>query len=108
MAEWLRPADCEILTIRLRGSTTSTHILSPKKVHIARRVGFNHVQFYMAGSKADILGQDGRVVMASRLCEVLMLSCGIEYQVAHLVSEKKVNMARRVGFNHVCDSIWLA
>ena len=36
-------------------------------------------------------GQDGRVVKASFLCEMLMLSRGINYQVAHLVSTQEVH-----------------
>ena len=46
------------------------------------------------------------MVTVSRLCEVLTIKLrGINYQVAHLVS-KKDHIVRRVGFNHVRDSIW--
>ena len=61
MAEWLRPADCEILTFGCVGSITRPHILSSKKDHIVRRVGFNHVRdsIYMAPASADILKRAG-------------------------------------------------
>ena len=34
MAEWLRPADCEVLTIKLRGiNYQAVHLVSTQKVH---------------------------------------------------------------------------
>ena len=44
MAEWLRPAVCEVLTIKLRGINYQFAHLVFEKVNIARRVGFNHVR----------------------------------------------------------------
>jgi hypothetical protein len=44
MAEWLKLADCEILTIKLRGINYQHVHLVFKKVHMARHVGFNHVR----------------------------------------------------------------
>ena len=42
MAEWLRPADCEVLTIKLLGINYQVAHLVFKKNHIVRRVGFKH------------------------------------------------------------------
>ena len=44
MAEWLRPADCEVLTIKLRGINYQVAHLVSEKDHTVRRVGFNHVR----------------------------------------------------------------
>ena len=44
MAEWLRLADCEVLTIKLRGINYQAAHLVSEKDHMVRRVGFNHVR----------------------------------------------------------------
>ena len=70
MAEWLRPADCEVLTIKLRGiNYQAVHLVFQKIPYGTSRWFQSRPRFYMAGSKADILkgGQDGRVVKASGL-----------------------------------------
>ena len=69
MAEWLRPADCEILTIKLRGINYQyAHLVSEKSPYGTSRWFQSRPRFYMAGSIADILwGQDGRVVKACGL-----------------------------------------
>ena len=53
-------------------------------------------------------GQDGRVVKTSRHCEVLMLSRGIDYQVAHLVSTQKVYRLGGWCLSHVPSLLWQA
>jgi hypothetical protein len=108
MAEWLKPTDCEVLTIKLRGSTSRSHILSPKKDHIARRVGFNHVRdsIWRRHQPICFLGRRMAEWLQPADCKVIMFNWrGINYQVTHFVS-KKHYIARRVGFNHVRDSIW--
>ena len=69
MAEWLRLADCAILTIKLRGINCQFAHLVSEKVHMARRVGFNHVRdsIWLAPKPIFYRGHDGREVKASRL-----------------------------------------
>jgi hypothetical protein len=69
MAEWLRPADCEILTIRLRGINYQfAHLVSEKSPYGTLRWFQSRPRFYMAGSKRRYFeGQDGRVVKTSGL-----------------------------------------
>ena len=95
MAEWLRPAvsgrDSQLSCV---GSNTRLHILSPQKDHIVRRDGFNHVRGSIWRRHLPIFfrGQDGLVVKASRLCEVLTIKLrGFNYQFVHLVSTQKVH-----------------
>ena len=57
MAEWLRPADCEILTIKLRGINYQfAHLVFEESPYRTSRWFQSRPRFYMAGSKADILG----------------------------------------------------
>ena len=69
MAEWLRPADCEILTIKLRGINYQfAHLVFEKSPYSTSRWFQSRPRFYMAPASADILrGQDGRVVKATGL-----------------------------------------
>ena len=70
MAEWLRPADSEILTIKLRGINYQyAHLVFEKSSYSTSRWFQSRPRFYMSGSIADIFtrGQDGRVVKASGL-----------------------------------------
>ena len=110
MAEWLWPADFEVLTIKLRGINNQVaHLVSEKRPYSTSRWFQSRPQFYMAGSKADIFGGRMAEWLRPAVCEILTIKLrGINYQFAHLVFKKKVHMARRVGFNHVRDSIWLA
>ena len=65
MAEWLRPADCEVLMIKLRGiNYQAAHLVSEKKTiwHVAL-VSITSAILYGAGiCRYLIRGQDGRVV----------------------------------------------
>ena len=62
MAEWLRPADCEVLTIKLRGFNYHfVHLVSEKSSYGTSRWFQSRPRFYMAGSKADISTQGNRV-----------------------------------------------
>ena len=55
MAEWLTPADCEVLTIKLRGINYQfAHLVSEKSPYGTSRWFQSRPRFYMAGSKADI------------------------------------------------------
>ena len=70
MAEWLRPADCEVLTIKLSGINYQfAHLVSEKSPYGTSRWFQSRPPFYMATASADIYsrGQDGRVVKASGL-----------------------------------------
>jgi len=50
MAEWLRPADCEILTIKLRGIDYQyAHLVSEKSPYGTSRWFQSRPRFYMAG-----------------------------------------------------------
>ena len=50
MAEWLRPADCEILTIKLRGINYQyAHLVSEKSPYGTSRWFQSRPRFYMAG-----------------------------------------------------------
>ena len=91
MAKWLRPADCEILTIKLRGINYQfAHLVSEKSPYGTSRWFQSRPRFYMAGSKADIFGGRMAEWLRSADCEVLVVKLrGINYQVAHLVSKKK-------------------
>ena len=60
MAEWLRPADYEILTIKLRGINYQlAHLVSKRSTYSASRWFQSRPRFYMAGSKADIYKGSG-------------------------------------------------
>ena len=69
MAEWLRPADCEVLTIKLRGINYQfVHLVLQKSPYGTSRWIQSRPRFYIAPASADIFwGQDGRVVKASGL-----------------------------------------
>ena len=75
MAEWLRPADCEVLTIKLRGINYQfVHLVSKKRSLYSTSCLFqSRPRFYMAGIDHILLTIKLR---------------GIDYQYAHLVSEK--------------------
>ena len=77
MAEWLRPADCEVLMIQLRGiNYQAAHLVSEKRPYSTSRWFQSRPRFYMAPASADII-------------EVLTIKLrGINYQVAHLVPQK--------------------
>ena len=69
MAEWLRPADCEVLTIKLRGINYQfAHLGFQKKSiwHVAL-VSITSVILHGTGICRYLRGQDGRVVKASGL-----------------------------------------
>ena len=94
MAEWLRSAHTVRCLCYVVGSNTRSHILSLLKKSIGWADGAKVTSRRYYGRRkplAILRGQDGRVVKASRHCEVLMLSRGIKYQVAHLVSTQKVH-----------------
>ena len=56
MAEWLKPADCEVLTIKLRGINYQvTHLVSDKRPYSTSRWFQSRPRFYMAPAFADIL-----------------------------------------------------
>jgi hypothetical protein len=56
MAEWLRPADCEVLTIKLRGINYQfAHLVSEKSPYGTLRWFQSRPRFYMAPASADIL-----------------------------------------------------
>ena len=92
MAEWLRPVDCEVLTIKLRGINYQfAHLVFPKSPYSTSRWVQSRPRFYMAPASADILKKRGRMAEWLRPadCEVLTIKLrGINYQFAHLVSEK--------------------
>ena len=69
MAEWLRPADCEVLTIKLRGFNYQfAHLVLKRSPYGTSRWFQSRLRFYMAPASADICrGQDGRVIKASGL-----------------------------------------
>ena len=68
MAEWLRPADCEVLTIKLRGINYQAALLVfEKRPYGTSRWFQSRPRFYMAGIDHILRGQDGRVVKASGL-----------------------------------------
>jgi hypothetical protein len=55
MAQWLRPADCEVLTIKLHGINYQiAHLVSEKRPHSMSRWFQTHLRFYMAPASADI------------------------------------------------------
>ena len=91
MAEWLRPADCEVLTIKLRGINYQVaHLVSEKRPYSTSRWFQSRPRFYMAPASANIFNM-GRMAEWLRLadCEVLTIKLlGINYQVAHLDSKK--------------------
>ena len=91
MAEWLRPADCEIHTIKLRGINYQfAHLVSQKSTYGTSRWSQSRPRFYMAGSKADIFGGRMAEWLKPADCEILTIKLrGINYQFAHLVSKKK-------------------
>ena len=90
MAEWFRPADCEILTIKLRGINYQfAHLVFKKSSYRTSRWFQSRPQFYMAPASADFCW--GRMAdwLRPADCEVLTIKLrGINYQFAHLVSEK--------------------
>ena len=91
MAEWLRLADCEILTIKLRGINYQyAHLVSEKSPYGTSRWFQSRPRFHMDGSKADILGGRMAEWLRPADCEILTIKLrGINYQFAHLVFEKK-------------------
>jgi hypothetical protein len=55
MAEWLRLADCEVLTIKLRGiNYQAVHLVSAKSPYGTTRWFQSRPRFYMAPASADI------------------------------------------------------
>ena len=57
MAEWLRPADCEVLMILLRGINYQVaHLVSEKRPYSTSRWFQSRPRFYMAPASADIIG----------------------------------------------------
>ena len=91
MAEWLRPADCEVLTIKLRGVNYQfAHLVCKRSPYSTSRWFQSRPRFYMAPASADILGGRMAEWLRPADCEVLTIKLrGINYQFAHLVSEKK-------------------
>jgi hypothetical protein len=70
MAEWLKPADCEVLMIKWRGiSYQVAHLVSENILYSTSRRYQLRPRFYMAPASADIVfrAQDGRVVKVSGL-----------------------------------------
>ena len=96
MAEWLRPSDCEVLTIKWRGiNYQAAHLVSKKRPYSTSRWFRSRPRFYMAPASADILGGRMAEWLRPADCEVLTIKWrGINYPIAHLVSTQKV---RRLG-----------
>ena len=69
MAEWLRPADCEVLTIKLHGIIYQfVHLVSTQKsIGWADGVKIMSRRYYGRRKPLFFEGQDGRVVKASGL-----------------------------------------
>ena len=69
MAEWLRPADCEVLTIKLRGIKPGQVLITKKTIGWADGVKITSRRYY--GRRKPLFfrgwGQDGQVVKASGL-----------------------------------------
>ena len=89
MTEWLRPADCEVLTIKLRGINYQvTHLVSESRIYSTSRWGQSRPRFYIAPVSADIfLGVRMAEWLRPADCEVLTIKLrGINYQAVHLVS----------------------
>ena len=88
MAEWLRPADYEVLTIRLRGINYQVaHLVSEKRPYSTSRWFQSRPRFYMAPASADIYGGKMAEWLRPADCEVLTIKLrGINYQFVHLVS----------------------
>ena len=84
------------------------HLVSTQKAHRLGGWCLSNVPLLLWQEYADIFGQDGRVVKASRHCEVLMLSRGIEYQVTHFVSTQKVHRLGGWCLSHVPSLLWQA
>ena len=92
MAEWLRPADCEVLTIKLRGINYQfVHLVSKRSPYSTSRWFQSRPRFNMAPASADIFKKPGRMAEWLRLadCEVLTIKLRrINYQAVHLVSKR--------------------
>jgi hypothetical protein len=103
MAEWLRLADCEVLTIKWRGINYQVaHLVFEKSPYGTSRWFQSRPRFYMTPASALYLkGRDGRVVKARGL-----LSCVGSISRPYISSPKEVHIIRRVGFKHVRDFIW--
>ena len=55
MAEWLRPADCEVLTIKLRGINYQfAHLVLKRSPYGTSRWVHSRPHFYMVPASADI------------------------------------------------------
>ena len=92
MAEWLRPADCEVLTIKLRGFNYQfAHLVSEIPYSTSRWLQ-SRPRFYMAPASADIFGGRMAEWLRPADCEVLTIKLrGINYQFVHLVSTQEVH-----------------
>ena len=90
MAEWLRPADCEVLTIKLHGiDCQAAHLVSKKRPYSTSRWFQSRLRFYMAPASADSFGGRMAEWLRPADCEILTIKLrGINYQFAHLVSKK--------------------
>ena len=80
MAEWLRPADCEVLTIKLRGINYQfAHLVSKRSPYSTSRWFQSHPRFYMGSASADIIGISMADWLRPGLWEVLTIKLrGIE------------------------------
>jgi hypothetical protein len=90
MTDWLRPADCEVLTIRLRGINYQfAHLVLKRRSYSTLCWFQSRPRFYMAPASADIWGKMAEWLRPAD-CEVLTIKLrGINYQAAHLVPKKK-------------------
>ena len=110
MAEWLRPADCEVLTIKLRGINYQfAHLVSKRRPYGTSRWFQSRPRFYMAPASADIFGDRMAEWLRPADCEVLTIKLrGINYQFVHLVSTQKVHRLGGWCYNHVPSLLWQA